>query len=238
MKSTGTVTGFPYDFSNTSHPPAYFPRFSPAGCGLYDAHTIRTVTYMQATSFTYLFGIKNKSDEWYPDVKCAISLQNPESPEACRAQNEPTPSTGLLKLSSSCTFNQNKNNTLPGSLGQIIVGALQAGPIGIIQNAISLNSGSPGLPSLSAGADLPTGGALELTYINTCPDDVQSPRVESLLTGNPETLGFVPHLTPENGKSGSKASEALQENRSSNKTNTSQIRGHSRRRQPARPPEY
>jgi hypothetical protein len=139
-----------------------------------DAHTINTVTYMQATSFTNFLGSKNKSDEWYPDVKCAISLSNPEPPDVCRDNNEPTPSSGLLKMSASCSFNQNKNNSLPGALGQIIVGALQAGIVGVIQNVVILNAKAPGIPAMASGAELPTGGALEVAYINTCPVDVQS----------------------------------------------------------------
>jgi hypothetical protein len=137
-----------------------------------DAHTIRTVTYMQATSFTYFLGIKNQSDEWYPDVKCAISLQNPESPTSCSA-NGPTASSGLLNFSSSCVFNQNKHNTLLADLGQIIVGSL-SGPVGLVQVIVGLNPGSPGIDSRSGGTDLPTGGAIEVAYVNTCPNDVQS----------------------------------------------------------------
>ncbi|MDP9161038.1 MAG: hypothetical protein M3O09_12530 [Acidobacteriota bacterium] len=151
-----------------------------------DARTIQTVTYMQATSFTYLAGIKNKSDEWYPDVKCAISLSNPEPREVCTAKNEPTPSSGLLKMSASCSFNQNKNNTLPGVLGQVIVGALQAGIVGVFQNIVILSANGPSIAPIASGSDLPTGGALEVAYINTCPLDVQALNngTELLITRN------------------------------------------------------
>ena len=138
-----------------------------------DTHTIRTVTYMQADTFTYFLGIKNQSDEWYPDVKCAIKLDNPEPRDKC-LRDSPTGSAGLFTLSSKCSFNQNKNNSVVHDIGEAVVGTLSAGPVGFVQVLFSLNPSSQNVPDVNRIADLPTGTALEVAVINTCPDDVQS----------------------------------------------------------------
>lgn len=139
-----------------------------------DAHTIRTVTYMQATTFRKDLGIKSQTDEWHPDVKCTITLQNPEDAGHCQAVGQPTPSAGLLKASSSCKFNQNKNNTVLKDVGAVLLGALGGNPINFVKSIISLNPPSPANPGGVGVGDFAAAGAVEVAQIYTCPDDVQS----------------------------------------------------------------
>lgn len=138
-----------------------------------DPHTIRTVTYMQATTYERILWVKTQTDEWHPDVKCAISLKNPEDRSSCLATNA-TGSAGLLSLSSSCSFNQHKDNNVLKDIGAVLLGTL-GGPIGFVKGIIGLYPGSPSsVPSMSAKGELPTGSAVEVAAIYTCPDDVQA----------------------------------------------------------------
>jgi nucleoid-associated protein YgaU len=137
-----------------------------------DASTIRTITYIQATSYENTFFCnKCQTDEWHPDVKCAISLVNPDDPK-CLSIGA-ADSAGFMSMSASCNMTQNKTNTLFSNIGGLVLGAL-TGPVGLVHFASRINMGSPDLPHRHELVDLPDSGAIEYAYKATCPDSVES----------------------------------------------------------------
>jgi hypothetical protein len=148
---------------------------SGAGLDAGDARTIRTTTYIHATSYATAFGGKTEADNWDPDVKCAITLNNP--PDPLCSQNGPTGGAGLMTATSACTTNPNKkDSSILASVAGTVVGGLSGGLAGFALGKITANAGGdvPGIPSASKGFALPTGTAIEVVVLQTCPDNVQA----------------------------------------------------------------